>query len=47
MARQEQPACRELMHRRAGPQRRVMRMRVIDEAGRKVGQVEIHDGGPG
>ena len=47
MARQEQPACRKLMDRRPGPQRRVMRMRVVDEAGRKVRQVEIHGSGRG
>ena len=35
------------MYRRRGPQRRVMRMWVFDEAGWKVREVEIHGSGRG
>ena len=39
MARQEQPAGRKFMDRCLGPQRRIMRMRIVDEAGWKVREV--------
>ena len=47
MARQEQPAGRKFMDRCPDPQRRIMRMRIVDEAGRKVREVEIHGSGRG